>query len=242
MRGYPIAIDSLGQVHVLDTNNGRVLVVGQDLTFGNVVNLPAFSFEMALFPDGRRYAMSSWITSAMSAGYPIHVVDADTEEVTSSFGILQSAMEDATQPLDRFDNERLIATSSTGAVFSSRPRDYVIDAWDGDDGSRLGRLEGPSLDDGQRGELGLFNKANPPWHSVYDIWLDSNDLLWISFNYRVPDWENYITEVVLPDGLVTIQIEDNLIANIYRHRLDVVDPQGCAVVASSWFDEEGELV
>ncbi len=237
--GYPIAVDRHGQVHILDTENGRVLMVDEDLTFSDAVRLPAFSFEMALFPDARRYAMSSWITDVMSAGYPIHVLDADTETVASSFGILP-IMEEGTRPLDRLDNERWIAVSFTGVVFASRTAEYVVDAWNSHDGSRIGRLEGPPLDDGQR-VPGPYNRANPPWHAVRDIWMDASDLLWISLDYRVTDWEDYNTEVVSPSGRVTLKIEDNSRADTYRHRIDVVDPHSCAVVASSWFDEEGEL-
>ncbi len=231
---YPFAVDRLGQVHVFDNLNGRVTVFGHDLTLRDESRIPVFTTEMDVLSDARRYVLSAWIPDAASAGYPIHLLE--TGEITASFGSLADSLP-YSDPLEPIDSERLIAIDSSDAVFAARPWHYAIDAWD-TSGRRLGRMEGPTLDDGQRAAPGPYSKANPPWNGIWDIRIDRSGLLWIILNLRRLDWDDHVIEIIAPDGTVSLQGRSD---DIYRSRLDVVDPKACAFVSSSWFDGEGIL-
>lgn len=231
---YPFAVDGSGQVHVFDNLNGRVTVLGHDLTLSDESRIPVFTTEMAVLSDARRYVLSAWIPGAASAGYPIHLLDMG--EITASFGALADSLA-YSDPLEPVDAERLIAIDSSDAIFAARPWHYTVDAWD-TNGMRLGRVEGPKLDDGQRAAPGPYSKANPPWNGIWDIRVDRSGLLWIIVNLRRADWDDQVTETIAPDGTVSLQGRSD---DIYRSRLDVVDPKACTFVSSSWFDGEGIL-
>ncbi len=235
LSAYPIAVDSLGQVHVLDNLNGRVSVFDADLALTDQQGIPAFTIEMALMSGGSRYALSAWIPDARSAGYPIHVLS--MEEITASLGVLADSLA-YSAVLEPFDSERLIAIDRSGSILAARRWAYVVDEWD-TNGRRLGRMEGPTLDDGLRGAPGPYSKTNPPWNGISDIHIDGSGLVWIHVKVRRPDWDTHVVETIAPDGSVSLQQGKS--AHIYRSRIDVVDRQSCAVVSSSWFEGESVL-
>ncbi len=231
---HPIAVDSLGQVHILDNLGGRVLVVGIDLELMEEHRVPVFTDEMVLMPETGAYALSAWIPDAMSAGYPIHVLEAG--KFTRSIGVMTDSLP-YRMPLQPFDVQRKLAIGDSDAVFAARPWDYLVDAWDVS-GRRLGLMMGPPLTDGLRGAPGPYSKSNPPWNGIWDIRFDGSGLMWTLLNIRRPDWDTRVAEIVERDGSVHLQGRS---VDMYRSRVDVVDVQSCAVVSSSWFDGEGVL-
>ena len=120
-------------------------------------------------------------------------------------------------------------------VFSANIFDYVVEVWAGDN-SQVGGLSGPDLDDGLRGELGQSTTlANPPWNRLRDIHVDRDGRLWVMLVYRRPEWEDLVTEKVLPSGEVYLEYPQGP-GSVYRTRVEVIDVQACSVRASGWFD------
>ena len=142
------------------------------------------------------------------------------------------------EPLDAFAAERELALSVDDNVVSARVWHYIVELWS-EDGYRMGKLSGPSLDDGLRGEPGPWSISNPPWHGVRDIWVDQNNRLWVLLIYRRPDWEERVMEVIQRNGDVALGFPQG-VSSVYRSRIEIVDLFDCRTIASGWF-EEGAL-
>lgn len=128
------------------------------------------------------------------------------------------------------------ATSSrrpTGSTF--------VSAWR-QDGSRIGRFAGPPLGNGPL--RGGWSDDNPPGHHVRDVRVDAENRVWILLEFRRPDWREGVVERVMSNGDVQLRLADGP-QQVYRFRVDVVDPRTCTALASQWLDHTdtfGEFV
>ena len=178
-RASPFHVDPLGHTHVYDSDNMRVSLIREDMSLVREVRLPASNvLEMAALERG--YVIQAWMPTADQGGFPMHRLEGD--EITRSFGVVPGSDQ---EPLDLYTAERVLAVDNAGNVVSSHRSDYVIEAWAGD-GSRIGRIEGPTLDDGERGPLGPWSWDNPPWHGIRSIRVDAQDRIWVLLHYRRP--------------------------------------------------------
>ena len=234
-RAHPFHVDNSGHVHVFDQFNNRVSVIGEDFQIVRDSRVPSAPLAMApLDPNDDRYVFAAWIPSPQSAGFPLHIVDGG--ELVQSFGIVPGH----DTVLDRYVADKRLSTHGSSDVFSAPYWDYTIQAWV-QDGSRSGKLEGPTLDDGQRGPPGRFTLDNPPWNRIRDIKVDALGRVWVIVQIRQPDWTDHAAERISPSGVVSLEIPRDDPAALYRSRVDVLDPADCRVVASRWFDNRGVL-
>ena len=237
LRARPFHLDSLNRVHVLDTNNMRLSVIGEDLSLAGETAIPAgYLSDIVGERSAERYVIQSWIPSAERFGFPLHRLS--DGEIVSSFGVspvADGARRLDQEPLDAFAAQRELALGVGGNVVSAHLWDYIVESWS-EDGSRNGKLLGRTLDDGLRGEPGPWSINNPPWHGVRDIWVDRDDRLWILLAYRRLDWEDRVIEVIQPNGDVGLEFPEGL-SSVYRSRVEVVDPLDCYTIASGWFED-----
>ena len=111
-----------------------------------------------------------------------------------------------------------------------------MEAWS-EDGTRIGRLDGPALYDGPIPRRpGTFSWDNPPWNEIYDLMVDSGGRLWVVFWYRRPDWREGMVEATGSRGDVWLESKDGTLTSYLHSRVDVVDLQSCATIASQWHD------
>ena len=234
------SVDDRNRVHVVDNGNRRISVIEQDFSLGGETTFPAVIEEIVAFRDGNGetsagYIFQSWMPSPERIGLPLHLLEGD--EVTSSFGVVAEAAT-APTPLDLVTARRALAVDPAGTVYSAELAHYVVEAWT-EAGSRLGRMEGPPLDDGLRGEPGPWTLDNPPEHSLRDISFDAEGRLWVILVYRRPDWRDRVVERVEPNGAVRLEFPQGVSA-VFRSRVEVIDLASCASLASGWF-EDGSL-
>lgn len=237
LMAVPFHVDATGRVHVIDVDNQRISVVGEDLVLAGQTVLPTFAYEVVAL-KGNRYAISGWIPSGDHAGFPVHVIEDGW--VAKSIGALPN--EPSVAPLEAMQAQRtILATDGSGSVFAAADRDYVVSSW-GQDGRRIGRLAGPPFANGPL--RGGWSDDNPPSHHVRDIHVDAENRLWLLLEYRRPDWRDGVVERVLPNGGVGLKLANGP-QRVYRFRMDVVDPSNCAALASQWLDHTdtfGEFV
>ena len=237
-RAMPIHVDANGGVHVLDPLNMRISRIDDDLILIDEQRLPGFTWDAAPIKDGIAYAIAAWIPTADRIGLPLHVLG--TRDVSASFG--KNPARRTQEPIDQSSIELALSTdSSSGLVFTIPQWEYKIEAWRSS-GQLAGTVEGPNLDDGRRGPAGSWSFDNPPWNGIVDIKHDAMGLLWVIVRARATDWHQHATEMILPDGAVVLDWPDNDRTLIYRSRLDVIEPETCAIKASQWFDGQGLLL
>ena len=236
----PFHLDSSNRIHVLDTRNVRLSVIRDDLSLVDDTAIPAgYIWDIVAARGSGHYVFQSWIPSAERLGFPLHRLYDGA--IVSSFGVSPDTdggrlLEG--EPLDVLAAQRELALGGDDNVVSAHVWDYIVELWS-EDGSRIGKLSGPTLDDGLRGEPGPWSINNPPWHGIRDIWVDREDRLWVLLAYRRPDWEEGVTEVIQPNGDVTLAFPQG-VSSVYRSRVEVIDPFGCSTIASGWF-EKGAL-
>ena len=231
-RAWPFHVDGAGRIHVQDILNLRVSVINEDGTLHDEKRLPTPRInDLVAVADGEQYVIQSWIQTPELLGFPIHVVD--DGQIQASFG-LDSAVG---REMEDLTTGRHLAADVHGNVFVAHRYDYFIEVWSRD-GSRLGGLEGlPALDDGLRTGTRQYNWDNPPWHSIQDIHVDADGLLWVLLSYRRPDWRDNMVELALPDGTLSLVPVDMDPTRLLRSRIDVVDLKTCAMIGSQWRDE-----
>ncbi len=228
----PMHTDALGRVHVFDNRQARVSVIQPDMTLHEVKSLPATAvFAMTPLADGDRYAVQAWIPDSEGSGRPIHVITGDGAISTSLGPVIRS--EPSIRDSGWFTAQRRLTTDPAGNIFSSHYYDYLIEAWS-EEGVRIGKLEGPVLNDGPR-IPGPWTWENPPWNEIHDIMVDSQGRLWIILHYRRPDWRDGMVEVG-PPGRTMLNSKDGTLSSYLHSRIDVIDLQRCTTVASQWHD------
>ena len=233
-----IGADSNRRVHVLDNENKRVTALNEDFSLAGETLVPGgFVRDMVvLSPEtstSGQYVLQTWITNLDQAGLALHRLSADGQ-IVSSFGPRPTG---ASGPATPVLMERELALDSTGTVFSASKLAYVGEAW-ASDNSRAGKLSGPDLDDGLRGEPGPWSLDNPPWNTLRDIHVDRDGRLWVMLVYRRPDWEDFVIEKIRPTGQVYLEFPEGGPGSLFRTRVEMIDVQACAVRASGWFDHQ----
>ncbi len=230
----PLHVDASARVHIFDISNMRISVVNDQMALVDEQGLPVAINSIAPIDDGTRYVIQAWLRTPGERSLPLHIVEAG--EIVHSFG----SVDPEEQPANAYEASATwhLATSPDGDVFLARSADYLIEAWAAD-GSFLGRIEGlPPLDDGLRGGPGdPYSPENPPWNSLVDVHMDGQGLLWVLLQYRRPDWRDNSMEITYPDGEVAMAPTDMMPTNWVHSRVDVIDLEACAAVASAEHDE-----
>ena len=232
----PLHVDASGRVHIYDITNLRISVVDEALTLVGEKGLVASSSINSIAPidDGKHYVIQAWMQTSDRLGLPLHIIDGP--QIVRSFGTEGLGQEPTVA--SQADAKRHLATDGDNNVFAMRHHDYEIEAWS-QDGILLGKLEGlPRLDDGLRRDArDAASLENPPWHYPVDLHLDANGLLWVLLRYRRSDWRDNSVEIAYPDGEIALAPADMMPTNWYHSRIDVIDLEACARIASEWRDE-----
>ncbi len=237
-RATPIHLDAQGHVHVLDPLNMRISRIGDDFGLVDQRRLPGPTWDAAPLEDGAGYAIAAWVPTADHMGLPLHVLG--TDDVSASFG--GDPGREGRELIDQSSIELTLSSDgASGTVFTVPQWDYRLEAWRSD-GQHAGTVEGPSLDDGQRGPGGSWSFDNPPWNGIVDIKHDAMGLLWVIVQVRTTDWRDHATESILPDGRVTLEWPDNDPTTVFRSRLDIIEPETCTLKVSEWFSGQGLLL
>ena len=231
-RARPFHVDPGGRVHVQDILNLRVTVITEEGTLQEETRLPTPQInDLVAFGGERRYAIQSWMQTPDLLGFPVHFVE--DGEIQASVG-LDAAVGRRTEDLT---SGRHLAIDGYGNVLVAHRYDYIVEAWS-QRGSLLGSLEGlPPLDDGLRTDTRTLGWDNPPWHTIQDIHVDADGLLWVLLSYRRPDWRDHMVEMAMPNGTLGLVPIDMDPTRLIRSRIDVVDLGTCTAIASQWRDE-----
>jgi hypothetical protein len=225
----PVHVDSSGSVHIFDVRMGRETIIGADFSLQSDRTIPVALETMAPLPgDGHRYVVAKWVATENGSVLPLHIVSGS--EILTSFGTTrQSGGTDAAGMV-----LPLLRVTSSGHVFSSKALDYVIEAWN-DSGSRIAGFELPNLNGGVI-QPGPWTMDNPPGNHVTDIAAYDSHRLWVVTRHRRSNWRELVVERVSQNRIPYIEPKDGLVTSVYRSRIDVVDLNESAIVASSWHD------
>lgn len=237
-RPRPMHVDRLGRIHVIDSGQGRISVVDQrSLDLIHEISIPRVVVNSAVaVDDGRRYAIQAWIPTAERIGLPIHIVD--RQGLVGSFGIDQSATGHQGAAYTSSNTERrLTMDNERGIVYSVYRRQYRVEGWslDGQPVAAVNVLEDlNSSNDPDE----IVSPDNPLPQVVLQVHFDAKRLLWVMLALRSDDWLEHMTEVVGNDGITYFAPSGgrNGIFDIYQSRLDVIDLEQCAAVASTEVD------
>ena len=232
----PIGVDANGRVHVLDNRNKRVTAIREDFSVAGETVVPGgFVRDMVVFsPEtstSGQYVLQTWISSLDRIGLALHRLSADGR-IVSSFGPRPTS---ASGPMTPMLMERELALHPIGTVFSADRLAYVVEAW-ASDGSRVGKLSGPTLDNGFTREPGPWTLDNPPSNTLRDIHVDRDGRLWVMLVYRRPNWEDLVVEKTRSTGQVYLEYPEGGPGSLFRTRVEVIDVQACVVRASGWFE------
>ena len=227
-RAAPMHTDRLGRVHVFDNGHMRISVIGEGLTLVEEKGLPARVSSKAPLDDGKRYVVQASIPDPEHAGMLLHIIDGSG--ILNSFGTWdEPGAQSGGLPGDGSSDLRVVV-SPDGKVFAARQYDYAIAAWSLD-GSRLGMLEGPTLNE-ERFSAAPPSADNPLPNILGDIRVDSKGLLWVSLMIRRPDWLKNLMADAAGDASRAPTAN-----RIWHGRVDVIDLATCTTVASKSSDQ-----
>ena len=227
-RAAPMHTDRLGRVHVFDNGHKRISVIGEGLTLVEEKRLPALVSSKAPLDDGKRYVVQASIPDPEHAGMPLHIIDGSG--ILKSFGTWdEPGAQSGGLPGDGSSDLR-VAVSPDGNVFAARQYDYAVAAWSLE-GSRLGMLEGPTLNE-ERFSAAPPSADNPLPNILGDIRVDSKGLLWVSLMIRRPDWLKNLMADAAGDASRAPTAN-----RIWHGRVDVIDLATCTTVASKSSDQ-----
>ncbi len=227
----PFHVDPTGLVYVFDWENGRVSAIGEDLSLRAEMTVPAAAHQMVGLPGRMRFAATAWVPSSREAGFPIHILE--DGQIVSSVGAVPSDL--AADVLEDYDvRNTFLSTDRDGNIFSVGRHRYRVEAWS-HDGSRIGRITGPSLGNEWRRSVPLSDD-NPPPNIMTDISVDDDGRIWLLMAERRPNWMGGMEERISASGDVSLMPKDGLVSGVYRFRLDVIDVDACTPLASQWLD------
>lgn len=114
----PIYVDR-GRVHVVDGGNARVTVF-EDLRYVDDWRIPGYVLAAVPLSDGAVLVNMPLVTPE-AFGEPLHIVRRDS--ILSSFGLMGTGHE-------RLDNDRVIAASPDGLLYSFRRNELTGNEWE----------------------------------------------------------------------------------------------------------------
>lgn len=230
----PSHVDELGRVHVHDTGNRRVTIVGPDFELVEAFPLPGMVRESASLPGASRYVVQMLAADVGGRRRPLHIVD--RAEVVYSFG---AAVEEAGPRADSPFVWRRVATDRHGRVFSALLYEYLIEAWS-PAGQRLGGFRGPTLNETfpDLGHPG-FSLDSPPRTQIFAIAVDEDERLYVAMMQLRSDWLKQA--VPMPGGPEgALMPEDGDVSLWFTSRIDIIDLPTATIVASA--EHDGMLV
>lgn len=229
-RAEPVHVDAAGRVHVFDTRQLRVSVIGQDWTLVEEKKLPPSVSARAPLDDGERYVVQNSIGAPGREGMLIHIIDGAGDP--KSFEAGEEA--DGEPWAEQMRTDLRLAAGPDGSVLAGRQHEYVIEAWS-QEGERLGGLRGEPLLNPVPLRLEAPSPDNPLPNMVGQIRPDSDGLLWVSLMVRRVDW----LETLFPDpsGDDAGELTAENFTGVFQGRLDVIDLATCTLVASQLQDQ-----
>ena len=231
-RAEPIHTDRLGRVHVLDSDNGRISVIDEELTLVQEKHFPVRTIAQAPLDDGDQYVVQASISDPGHAGMPLHIMDGS--EILESFGAWDDLDPQSSDFSASLEFDLRLAIGPDGNIFAARALDYSIAAWSRD-GTLLGVLEGRRELNEKDSGLEPPSPDAPPPNFLGAIHVDSDGLLWVSLALLRPDWLQSL--VPDPSGDDAFAPAGGDITQIYHGRVDVVDLTTCRRIASRAIDQ-----
>lgn len=227
----PRYTDERGRVHIFDTGNLRETVVGPDFKLVAEATLPGSIGSVAPLPDGRRRVVNMVLETADGIGLPLHIIEGS--QVLRSFGATEST--ESSGIVTPFALQRVLATDAHGRIYSTPPYEYVVDVWS-DEGEKIRTFTGPILNE-TKPLPGSWSPDNPPPNRIFSLRVDDAQRLWVVSWIRRPDWQKNMIEAPLPNGTIQFKPKDESLQSIFRSRIDVIDLDRAAVIASTERDE-----
>lgn len=216
---WPVYRSEDGKVHVLDPGNLRETVFDSEF---NVVEeiawhgLPFFSYAVPL-PGRTGYVINAWIATPEAIGLPLHIVRSG--KIVRSLGQEVSGQE---VQETAFTNMRIVAVDPAFRIFSMRRFDSTIEVWDST-GDRIATFAGPALN-AHAVKPTFYSADNPLPTEVVSMHAEDDGILWIVMRRPRADWMKYFEERVYPDGLVGLELKDDVtLGDVYSVRVEVVD-------------------
>lgn len=186
----------------------------------------------AFLPDGD-LVVGTMIKTVDRLGYPLHRISS-TGEILASFGtedggVYRTDMAEALR--------RLVAPAQAGGFWAAHRLQYVLERWQDDtlveQLVRQAEWFPPAWTQVRR----VTPDGPPPRPWITDIYEDDAGLLWVASIVTEPDWREAFSDEVDPThGQRRLNSEE-----AYGSRLEVIDPQERAVLASVYTDETLEV-
>lgn len=231
MSARPFAVDTHGRIHILDTRNARVTVVGPDREVEAMHRVPGSGiFAIAVLPEPGAYVVNAWVPSAESLGHPIHLVSGGV--ITNSIGApVESGI------IDPFNSLRHVAVDREGSVYTVSRFDRQVEVWT-PSGELTRRFSGPELNAAPVQQAPYNFSDNPVPNEIVGIQVDDDGRVWL-LGWRVRDgWERHYEEVHYPDGGIGLnRLNTSGPDSIYGSWIEVYDPAENSLIARVDRDE-----
>lgn len=215
-------------LHVFDNQNGRISVFSPEGELVRDGGLEGEVLKLAHLAEGR-FAISGRVLTRESLGYPLHLIDG-SGRLIRSFGAENAVF----RPDAFYSFQRYIAPSGEGSIWAAHHLQYVIELWDveGELKDVLVRRADwfpPQFTQRRR------TPDTPDYPAIHEIREDANGLVWVIVRVNQPNWSEALGDPVeSPDGrYYPVEDFDGLMGT----RMEVIDPQRAAVVASLQTDE-----
>lgn len=214
----PIYVDQ-GVVNVVDGGNARVTVF-RDTTYVSDWRIPGYFLAVEPLPDGRLYVNMPTMAPERY-GEPLHLTRRDT--ILSSFGLIGSGHV-------RLDDDRVIATSADGSLYSFRRNDYAGNVWDSE-GRHLGSLMRRGVwDPPPDGRATPLTPVTPELYGVVRAArFDANGRLRVLLWVPREDYRDHLREAQGPAGAILVPADGE--EALFRSVLEVIDLEAGEVVA-----------
>ena len=223
----PIHADASGNVHIIDSGNGRESVYAPNLARLSETRLPFRSaFSIAPLHDGTAYLANSWLQSEQSAGLMLHIIRQDS--VIRSFGPPTSS-----GALTPFLSERIVAADEEGRAFSAERFRFSISVFS-PEGRALVGIEGPELNASLPTGPVLNLSTNPLPSEILGVQLLRGHLLLVLSRRVRPHWRLLMVERLLSNGIRSMAAKPGTqvtAESLFTARLEVIDLRSRRIVA-----------
>ncbi len=225
-RGYVPIRGPFDSLFIADMANARLSILSPE---GQYTRSVPFQYVPDLILADGTFVVAASLAGPSAAGYPVHHV-AKNGTLLRSFGV--------DTPEYRADMRRLftrvVGPGGGGTVWMTPPGQYRLEEWDVASGQLLRAVPRVGSD--------WFVESPRPGGSptsvrpdpvISQVWEGSEGLVWVFATVPDPKWQPLFSGRSPDRGLTHSER-----SSVYDWRLEVVDPQTGAVVASHQFDEE----
>lgn len=211
---------------VFDGSNGRAMTISPSHSQVRQFTLPHQVTSAAMLPNGD-IAANVHSEDALRTGIPVRVFDRRSGAIRSSMG---------RRPLERVAaNEawagwREVAVSPRGTIWTASRNRYVLEEWDRE-GNKLREIERRVpwfLPYAKRIDL---SPSNAPQPSVSRLHVDGAGRVWVFVEVAATEWRRGVVARRPMPGIVP-GYEPRSLSALYHTMVEVIDPDGRAVLAS----------